>query len=183
MNIIEPILLGLVLSADSFSAAIAMGLKAHRFNDALKFAALSGGAELIATLLGALMGHKIVSQFGAIDHWIAFLLLMAVALHMLYEGVMEWKNQDMHSQMNFHGFFKLFIVAFATSLDALAIGVSLAMSDKVLWPYLISIGSFAFILTILGMAIAKQLPKRFAALFNVIAACVLIMLAIQMRTI
>src|SRR4051794_38946955 len=94
MNIFEPIILGLALSADSFSAAIVMGLKPHQLRDSLKFASLSGGAELIATFIGAVAGEKIISQFSSIDHWIAFLLLLAVAIHMLYENFIEWRNRN-----------------------------------------------------------------------------------------
>lgn len=181
MNIFEPIILGLVLSADSFSAAVAMGLKPHKLSDAFKFASLSGGAELIATLIGAVMGEKIISQFGGIDHWIAFLLLSAVAMHMLYEGFIEWKNRHRKLQIvKFHSLIKLLIVSFATSLDALAVGVSLGVSNKPLWPYLISIGAWAFTSTIVGMGIANKIPKRFSVVFNLIGASVLFILAIEM---
>ncbi|RUQ84460.1 manganese efflux pump MntP [Legionella septentrionalis] len=181
MSIVEPILLGLVLSADSFSAAIAMGLKPHKTRDAFKFAALSGGAELIATFVGAITGGKIISQFSSIDHWIAFLLLLMVSLHMVYEGFIEWKNR--HSDIptiKFHGFIKLLIVAVATSLDALAVGVSLGISNKPLWPYLISIGGWAFASTIVGMRIANKIPKRLSAIFNLIGACIIFILAVEM---
>ncbi|CEG58634.1 manganese efflux pump MntP [Legionella fallonii] len=181
MNILEPIALGLVLSADSFSAAIAMGLKPHKFRDAIKFASLSGGAELIATFIGAWAGEKIISQFSSIDHWIAFFLLFAVAMHMLYEGFIEWKNRgETLDVVKFHGFIKLLIVAVATSLDSLAVGVSLGISNKPLFPYLISIGGCAFVTTVIGMGIAKRIPKRLSAIFNVIAASILFILAVEM---
>ncbi len=181
MSIFEPIVLGLVLSADSFSAALAMGLKPHRFSDAFKFASLSGGAELIATFIGAWAGEKIISQFSSIAPWIAFLLLFAVAMHMLYEGFIEWKNRNRSIDVaKFHGFIKLLIVAVATSLDALAIGVSIGVSNKPLYLYLISIGGCAFATTIIGMGIAKRIPKRLSVIFNVIGAFILFVLAIGM---
>ncbi|KTD06534.1 putative manganese efflux pump MntP [Legionella gratiana] len=180
MSIIEPILLGIVLSADSFSAAIAMGLRPHRFGDSLKFAFASGGAELIATLIGAVAGEAIISQFSSIAHWIAFSLLFIVAIHMLYEGFKDWRNSNNSVQsVEFHRFTKLIIVAIATSLDALAIGVSLGVSNKPLVPYLVSIGGWAFFSTIVGMGIARKIPEHLSVIFNVIGALILGVLAVN----
>ncbi|MCF6766689.1 manganese efflux pump [Thiotrichales bacterium 19S3-7] len=184
MNIFEPILLGIVLSADSFSAAIAMGFRKHTFKDTLKFAIASGGTEAIATLIGAITGEKIISQFSSIDHWIAFSLLFCVALHMLYEGIIDLKNRNHLSEhIKFHGFFKVFIVSLATSIDALAIGVSLGISNKILTPYIFFIGMFAFLSTIIGMTIAKKVPKRFSSSFNIIGALIILFIAFDMLSI
>lgn len=85
--IIEALLVGLVLSIDSFSAALAMGHRPFTSKDAIKFALSSGIAEGLVALFGALAGAHIIAKFAAVDHWIAFGLLMAVALHMGYESV------------------------------------------------------------------------------------------------
>lgn len=180
MNIFEPIILGLVLNADSFSAAIALGLKPHRFKDSLKFACLSGGAELIATFIGALAGEKIISQFSTMSHWVAALLLFIVAIHMLYESVIEWKNQEAAQSIKFHGFLKLMIVSLATSLDGLAVGVSLGIANKPLPLYLMAIGGGAFISTLIGMRIASKIPKRLSVIFSLLGAVILLILAAGM---
>jgi len=86
-QIYEMILVGLVLSADSFSAALAMGTRPFTKEDAFKFALASGGAEGLFTFIGALAGSFIVSKLSSIDHWIAFSLLGVVAIHMAYEGI------------------------------------------------------------------------------------------------
>ena len=83
----EVLLVGLILSADSFSAAVAMGLRPFSRKDALKFAASSGAAEALVALIGAMAGTHVIAKFSAIDHWIAFILLGLVALHMEYEGI------------------------------------------------------------------------------------------------
>ncbi|WP_131782865.1 manganese efflux pump MntP family protein [Legionella gresilensis] len=179
MNLLEPIVWGLVLSADSFSAAVALGFRPHKFSDSLKFACSSGGAEVVAVIIGAMAGRKILAQFSSISQWIAFLLLFAVAAHMFYEGIKELKVERTEQDLKFHSFIKILIVSIATSIDALAVGVSLAISTKPLLPYLISIGVWAFISTIVGMAIAKQVPQRLSAIFNIIGACILLILAFQ----
>lgn len=181
MNIIEPLILGMVLSADSFSAAVAMGLRPHKFSDSFRFALVSGGAEFIATFIGVVAGDTIISRFSSIDHWIAFSLLFVVAIHMAYEGVREWRNRNGGIKpLEFHGFIKLLVVAIATSLDALAVGVSLGVANKPLLPYLVSIGVWAFGSTIVGMAIARKIPEHLSAIFNVIGALILFILSIHM---
>lgn len=66
-NAFEILIIDLVLSADSFSAAMAMGLRPFSGKDALKFAFASGTAEAICTLIGALAGTHIISKFSAMD--------------------------------------------------------------------------------------------------------------------
>jgi len=85
----EIFIIGLILSADSFSAAIAMGMRPFSRRDAIKFAIASGSAEGFVALFGGLSGTYIVSKFQAIDHWIAFALLGAVAINMAYEGLSD----------------------------------------------------------------------------------------------
>ncbi|MCE3046441.1 manganese efflux pump [Legionella sp. 16cNR16C] len=181
ISIVEVLLLGLILSIDSFSAALAMGLKPHQTRDAMNFASLSAGAELIAALIGAIAGEQIILVLGPVARWIGFILLSAVSLHMLYEGFIEYKNRnEAVSADKFHGFFKLLVVAVATSLDALAVGVSVGLSGKALWPYLLSICAWAFIMTIIGMGIAKKAPQRLSAVFNVLGAIILFVIAVEM---
>ncbi|AHE66893.1 putative membrane protein [Legionella oakridgensis ATCC 33761 = DSM 21215] len=180
MQLMEVILIGLVLSADSFSAALAMGFRPHKNRDALIFACLSGGTEALITLIGAMTGEKIVSRFSPVDQWIAFLLLAAVAIHMVYEGLSGLKPSHFQLDVKFHGFIRLLMVSLATSIDALAVGVGLGVADKPIIPFIISIGGWAFASTILGMAIAKRVSKRLGPLFNLIGALILFILAIRM---
>lgn len=178
--LLEVIVVGLVLSADSFSAALALGARPHKFSDTLKFAFSSGGAEALVSFLGAIAGAKVIAEYDAIDHWISFGLLTMVALHMVYEGIMELRNhEEAEEPKKFHSFFKVLLVSFATSLDAFAVGVSLGVSDKPLSPYIASIGLWAFFSTIIGMSIGKAASKKLGPVFNILGALVLIGLAIK----
>lgn len=106
---------------------------------------------------------------------------MLVSAHMLYEGILEFRNTNLHTNSNKNlSIAKILIVSFATSIDALAVGVSLGVSGKFLLPYLISIGGFAFISTIIGMAIARRVPKHLSAIFNILGALILFILACDM---
>ena len=180
---LEVMLVGLVLSADSFSAALAMGFRPHTNRDVLRFALSSGLAEGSVALLGAILGSKIIAQFDSIDHWVSFVLIMMVAFHMIWEGIIEIrtkKNDEREQNIEFHSFYKILIVSFATSLDAFAVGVSLGTTSKPLLPFIGSIGIWACISTIIGMALAKKVSKRFGAYFTFIGAAVLIILAFKL---
>lgn len=180
-NLFEVLVIGLVLCADSFSAALAMGARPHKTSDTMKFAFSSGGAEALFSFLGAIAGAKVVSEFDSIDHWISFFLLAAVAGHMACEGVVELGNKQIKSEkpQGFHSFFKVIIVSFATSLDAFAVGVSLGVSGKPLTPYIMSIGLWAFFSTIVGMNIAKIASKKIGSIFSLIGSFVLLTLALK----
>ncbi len=177
----EVSLIGLVLSADSFSAALAMGARPHKFSDTLKFAFSSGGAEGIVSFLGAIAGSTIVARFDSIDHWISFTLLTLVAGHLAYEGWIELNenNSSDDNPKEFHSFVKILIVSFATSLDAFAVGVSLGVSDKPLTPFVSSIAIWAFVSTIIGMELAKKASAKLGPIFSLIGAVILFSLAVK----
>lgn len=177
---LEVIIVGLVLCADSFSAALAMGARPHKTSDSLKFGLSSGGAEALVSFLGAMAGARVIAEYDSIDHWVSFGLLTLVALHMAYEGVMELINEEESEEpKKFHNFFKVLLVSFATSLDAFAVGVSLGVSGKPLTPYIISIGLWAFFSTLLGMSLGKAASKKLGPVFNIIGAAVLVALAFK----
>lgn len=179
--ILEVTVVGLILSADSFSAAVAMGHRPFSEKDALKFAASSGSAEALVTLVGALAGSQVIRRFEAIDHWIAFGLLAAVAAHMAFEGISDLVRKKLkEKKLDFHTFSKVLIVSFATSLDAFGVGIGLGISNKPLVPFIISIGLWAFVATILGLHLAKRLSSKFGSIMNIAGACVLGIMAFQM---
>lgn len=180
-SVAEIFIIGLVLSADSFSAAVAMGLRPFSKNDAIKFAISSALAEALFALLGALAGAHVVRQFSAIDHWVAFVLLIVVALHMAYEGLTHLLNRNQKVEvLSFYSFTKILIVSFATSLDAFSVGMGLGIAKKPLLPFVVSIGAWAFLATLAGLYLAKTLSKKLGPILNLIGSVVLGILAFQM---
>jgi putative Mn2+ efflux pump MntP len=178
--IYEILIVGLVLSADSFSAAVAMGHRPFTDRDAYRFAIASGGAEALMTLIGALAGSLVISKFSAIDHWIGFILLGAVALHMAYEGIADLMSKTIkEEQLEFHSFKKILIVSFATSLDAFGVGIGLGISKKPIAPYIGSIGFWAFVTTMIGLYLGRKLSQKFGPIMNIMGSIVLGYLAFQ----
>ena len=177
--IYEIIIVGLVLSADSFSAAVAMGHRPFTKKDAYRFAIASGGAEGLMTLLGVLAG-SLISKFAGIDHWIGFILLSGVALHMGYEGIVDLISKTIKEEkLDFHSFKKVLLVSFATSLDAMSVGIGLGISKKPILPYVISISFWAFATTIIGLQLAKKLARSFGPIMNIVGSIVLGVMAFQ----
>ena len=185
-KILEILTIGLILSADSFSAAVAMGLRPFTRKDALKFAFSSGGAEAGVALIGALAGTYVISRFSAIDHWIAFILLGAVALHMAYEGIIHLFGKEEENKVEkteFHSFGKILLVSLATSLDAFGVGIGLGIANKPIAPFITSIGLWAFISTLAGLYLARKLSAKFGPIMNLVGAVVLGIMAFQMLSI
>lgn len=183
---IEVLIMGLILCADSFSAAIAMGSRPFTRKDAIKFGLSSGGAEAIATFVGYWAGANVISLIASIDHWVAFGLLAAVAIHMAIEGIQELRGHgdgEAETKEEFHSFAKVLLVSFATSLDAFGVGVSLGIAHKPITPFVISIGIWAFAATIVGLYLSRKLSDKFGPIFTLIAAGVLGYMSIQMLSI
>lgn len=177
----EIIIIGLILSADSFSAAVAMGMRPFSGKDALKFATASGSAESLVALVGAMAGLHLISKIEAFDHWIAFTLLMGVALHMGYEGVCDLMSKEVKvEKLHFHSFTKIIIVSFATSLDAFGVGIGLGIAQKPITPYLASIGLWAFLSTLAGLYLAKKLSQKCGPIVSLIGSIILGIMAFQM---
>lgn len=178
---LEIISIGLILSIDSFSAAVAMGVRPFNRSDCIKFALSSGIAEGIVTLFGAYAGLHIISKVKAFDHWIAFGLLFSVAAHMAYEGIKEIISKDEKIEtLKFHSFTKILIVSLATSLDAFGVGIGFGLKNVEIMPYIISITFFAFIATIAGLYLAKNISKKSGAYASLIGAFVLGIISFKM---
>lgn len=174
-------ILGIILSADSFSAALAMGFRPFKRSDAIKFALASGLAEALVTALGFYAGSTFIQKIAAYDHWVAFGLLGAVSLNMAYEGIQGLRNKEVAiEELEFHSFGKIIIVSLATSLDALGVGIGLGVAGKTISPYLISIAFWAFTGTIAGLYLARKLSTKFGPIITLVGSVILGFMAVEM---
>lgn len=165
MTLLSVILLAFAMSMDAFVAAIGKGagLAQPRFGDALKTGLLFGVIEGTTPIIGWAIGLAAAQFISAWDHWIAFALLLMLGLHMIYEGL---QPADIESgpKPQKHSFWLLAITAFATSIDALAVGVGLAFIDVNIWLAAAAIGlattTMVTIGVMLGRAIGFAIGKR-----------------------
>ncbi|HNY62173.1 MAG TPA: manganese efflux pump MntP family protein [Bacteroidales bacterium] len=181
MHFIELFFIAIGLSMDTLAVCIPAGivtnkmLQPHKMK--LKLILLMALMQSFMTFAGWLMGNSFHSIIQDFDHWVAAILLFVIAGGMIYEGLK--KETDGEKKINFHSNKTLFILAFATSIDALAVGISFALLDmNILFPVVI-IGIVTFLFAYLGVQIGSKIKdfKRFK--IEVLGGVILIMVAIK----
>ncbi|TRX76555.1 manganese efflux pump MntP [Pseudomonas mangiferae] len=164
MNAIALIFLALAMSTDAFAAAIGKGSSLHkpRLSEALRTGLIFGVIEAITPVIGWAIGQAASSYVTEWDHWIAFVLLLGLGLHMIYAGFKP--EQDADDKPSQHSFFVLALTAVATSIDALAVGVGLAFVnvDIVVAAAAIGIATLTMVTlgTLLGRVLGSLVGKR-----------------------
>lgn len=177
MNIISIIIVAIALSIDSFTVSIINGctFKNISIKKYLETAFIVSGFHIILLSLGWFIGDEFGKYFIEIGHWIAFTLLLIIGLKMIYEGI---KNRNILNENNL----TIPIIigqAFATSIDAFAIGISFAFLNIVLIFPLLIIGSVTLLFTILGLYIGKYYCKILFERFEIIGGLILIGIGIK----
>tara|TARA_Y100000782_G_scaffold80102_1_gene86476 strand:- start:32078 stop:32674 length:597 start_codon:yes stop_codon:yes gene_type:complete len=128
LNIITLSVLSLAMSTDAFAASITKGstLKNPRILSAIKLGLLFGCIEAIAPIIGWLIGSAGADYVEAFDHWIAFVLLVGLGVHMLLESRKDDGNEEELAPNNKRSFIATLLTAVGTSIDAMTVGISLA---------------------------------------------------------
>jgi len=160
MNLSDIILIAIGLAMDCFAVSIACGIamKPFRYGPAIRIAFLFGLFQAVMPLLGWLAGSTFQHLIETFDHWIAFGILV------LLGGRMIWENFFVHPDEKSLNPFKLRVVlalALATSIDALAIGVSFAFMRIDLWLSILLIGAASVLFSSLGLFIGHRYGHRF----------------------
>ncbi len=127
LNIITLSVLSLAMSTDAFAASITKGstLKNPRILSAIKLGLLFGCIEAIAPIIGWLIGSAGADYVEAFDHWIAFVLLVGLGVHMLLESRKEDDEEELAPNTK-RSFIATLLTAVGTSIDAMTVGISLA---------------------------------------------------------
>ncbi|WP_374374348.1 manganese efflux pump MntP family protein [Dongia sp.] len=156
MTIATSLALAFSLSADAFAASLGKGAALHkpRLGEAARIAAYFGLFELGAPLIGLALGYTIGGYIEAVDHWIAFALLLAVGGRMCYLAIAGNEDEDAPKPKR-HGRLVLMATAMATSIDATAVGVTLAYMDLHIPMTILLIGFVTFGMTLSGVLIAR----------------------------
>lgn len=164
MNPLSILLIGLAMSTDAFAAAIGKGaaMARPRWPQALRAGLVFGVVEAITPVIGWLLGNAASRYIEAWDHWIAFALLAALGLHMIWQALQsadaDAQGDDAKEAANDHGnLVKLAIAGLATSIDAMAVGVSLAFADVQIAVVALVIGLCTFSMVTLGIMLGRAL--------------------------
>lgn len=174
MGITEILLIALGLSMDSLAVSIAAGIILNRFHvkHILHIAFWMGLLQGAMPLVGWMLGVRFQEQIASYDHWIAFILLSFLGGKMIY----EWVSDEEDEEKGFDPTRRMTVIglAVATSIDALAVGVSFAfLNVKVLLP-VICIGVTTFILSFLGAAFGARFGNRYRLPMELIGGVILI---------
>ena len=167
------LILSLSMSTDAFAAAVGRGA-AHRptLPQALRAGLVFGAVEAVTPVIGWSLGLIAAGFIQQIDHWIAFFLLAAVGLHMIWHGVQT--NGEAPAPEPRRGLLALIVVAVGTSIDAAAVGVGLAFIDADIWIIAACIGLTTFVMTTIGMRIGNALGARIGKRAEVLGGLALI---------
>ncbi len=148
------------LSMDAFAVSVCKGLTARRGTPGQCFAAGAyfGGFQAAMPLLGYLLGTGLASFVAQVDHWIAFVLLCAIGGNMVRESRSCGECQEMDASFGPRAMLPL---AVATSIDALAVGVTFAFLQVDIAPAVLFIGATTFVLSAAGVKVGALFGSRF----------------------
>ncbi|MCB1980004.1 MAG: manganese efflux pump [Burkholderiaceae bacterium] len=160
MNPIAIALLSLAMSTDAFAAAVGKGMALQRphWREALRTGMIFGAIEGTTPLIGWALGLAAADYVKAWDHWIAFALLLGLGAHMVLNGLAPPEGGDAEKPAR-HGFWVLALTGFATSVDALVVGVGLAFLDVPILPVAAAIGATTLAAVTLGVMAGRVLGR------------------------
>ena len=178
MGFLELLLLAVGLSMDAFAVSICKGLSMKKagIKEGAICGAWFGGFQALMPLIGYFLGTLFSDAIEAFDHWVAFGLLALIGINMLREafgGEEEECCDDLSVK-------KMFVMAVATSIDALAVGISLAMAGDVnIYTAILLIGVITFALSAVGVKIGNVFGSRFQKKAQFAGGIILILLGVK----
>lgn len=176
MSIIELFIIAVGLSMDAFAVSVCKGLsvsrvkKSHLFITGLYF----GGFQALMPLLGYLLGINFRHMITSVDHWIAFVLLVLIGINMIREAREESEQLDASFSVK-----AMLPLAIATSIDALAIGITFAFLHVDIIPAVSVIGITTFLLSIVGIKIGNIFGTKYKSYAEIAGGIVLILLGLK----
>ena len=177
MGISELLLIGIGLSMDAFAVSISKGLstKCLKPRHYLSVGVWFGGFQALMPIVGFLLGVSFASLVESFDHWIAFVLLGVIGSNMIRESL-KGDECEIHPDFSARA---MFMLAIATSIDALAVGVSFAFLQIDILPAASIIGVTTFILSMIGLRIGNIFGCRFKSKAEFVGGVVLIIIGIK----
>ena len=176
MHFAELLLIALGLSMDAFAVSVCKGLsvKELRPRHALLVGLYFGGFQALMPLLGWLLGYRFEALIQRWDHWIAFVLLALIGGNMIRESFSD--DEELNDDF---GFRTMLLLAVATSIDALAVGVTFAFLQVKILPAAGTIGLTTFLLSVAGVWIGRFFGARYKAGAERLGGCILILIGLK----
>ena len=177
MGIFSILLTGFALSMDAFAVSVTKGMTLKKINlsIATKIAFLFGLFQAVMPLIGWLFGMNFELYIRSIDHWIAVFLLSFRGIKMIVEAIKDDDNDNSTYLDNK----ELIILSIATSIDALAVGVTFAFLNIDIIPICVSIGVITFLVCFIGVLIGKKIGSVFKNYAQIIGGIILILIGLN----
>lgn len=178
MNLLTTILLALGMSVDAFAAALARGAGSlhYTWRQTVKTALIFGIVETITPLIGWLVGSMTQKFIAEYDHWLAFGLLLALGLKMIWGALHDDGDEAAAADKNRTDTTLLLtvITAIATSIDSMVVGVGLAFLDANIWLTALAIGTSTTIMAAIGLRLGRLLGQKIGSRAEMAGGVVLI---------
>lgn len=178
MNLLTTILLALGMSVDAFAAALARGAGSlhYTWRQTVKTALIFGIVETITPLIGWLVGSMTQKFIAEYDHWLAFGLLLALGLKMIWGALHDDDDEAAAADKNRTDATLLLtvITAIATSIDSMVVGVGLAFLDANIWLTALAIGTSTTIMAAVGLRLGRLLGQKIGSRAEMAGGVVLI---------
>lgn len=178
MSFWEIFLLAVGVSMDAFAVSIGKGLSAKRvsWREALTVGLWFGGFQALMPVIGYYLGISFADLVTKIDHWIAFGLLLLIGGNMIRDALKGEDDKPVNSSFAFR---TMLVLAIATSIDALAVGISFAFLGTDLWRSILIIGLTTFVFSAVGLLIGKKVGSRFHAGAEILGGVILIAIGLK----
>ena len=178
MSLLELFITAVALAMDAFVVAICKGLTVEKVK--LKHAVITGvwfgGFQMLMPLLGYLCASMFSEYITSFDHWVAFFLLVAIGISMIAEA---FKKDEEKKETNPFSFMTMLIMAVATSVDALAVGITFAFLDVNIWVATALIGATTFILSAVGVKVGNVFGAGKKNIAEIAGGVILILLGVK----
>ena len=178
MSFWELLLLGVGVSMDAFAVSIGKGLTAQRvsWREALKVGLWFGGFQALMPVIGYFLGISFADLVEKIDHWIAFGLLLLIGANMIREALQGGDDKPADTSFAFK---TMLLLAIATSIDALALGISFAFLGTNIWRAILVIGLTTFAFSVVGLLIGKKVGNHFHKGAEILGGLILIAIGLK----
>ena len=177
MGLIELFLIAVGLSMDAFAVSVCKGLAMPKctFKKAAIVGLWFGGFQALMPAIGYILGAQFQEAIASIDHWIAFVLLALIGGNMIHEAL-DNDEEEAGASLDVK---TMFLLAVATSIDALAIGITFAFLKVSIIPAVCFIGIVTFIISFAGVKIGNVFGARYKNKAEIVGGVILILLGLK----
>ena len=177
MGLIELFLIAVGLSMDAFAVSVCKGLAMPKctFKKAAIVGLWFGGFQALMPAIGYILGAQFQEAIASIDHWIAFVLLALIGGNMIHEAL-DNDEEEADASLDVK---TMFLLAVATSIDALAIGITFAFLKVNIIPAVCFIGTVTFIIPFAGVKIGNVFGARYKNKAEIVGGIILILLGLK----